>query len=98
MDRPITYTNFIYNFRLLKVEPHYIMMEVGTPIHGGDVGSTAVYLVETKLIINSVISSSKKEAHFLSCELKYSPLVTPIHNPEYMCILYTYIPTGIRKK
>ena len=63
----------------------------------GDAGAPAASLLETKLMINSVISDVKHGAKFMSCDLKDFFLATPMQQPEYMKILYKYIPQDIRE-
>jgi predicted transcriptional regulator len=60
----------------------------------------AVSLLETKLIIkNSTISATDKGARFLCANLKDHFLVSPMKNPEFMCIkYYKYFPNAIRKQ
>ena len=47
-------------------------------------GSPATDLLETKVLLNSVISNTKDGATFLSMDLKDIFLYTPMHRPEYM--------------
>ena len=46
-------------------------------------------------MINSVISDAKDGARFMSCDLNDFSLATPVVKPEYMRILYKYIPQDI---
>jgi hypothetical protein len=63
-----------------------------------DVGSPAASLLETKLLINSVISDATKGAKFMSCDLKDFFLATPMEDAEYMKIAWKHIPQDIRQK
>ena len=49
-----------------------------------DSGSPATDLIETKLLLNSIISDSKKGARFMSLDLKDMFLMTPMETPEFM--------------
>ena len=51
-----------------------------------DSGSPAIYLLETELLLNSVISDAHAGAQFLSMDLKDVFLYTPMHKPEFMKI------------
>ena len=62
-----------------------------------DAGSPAANMLETKLLINSVISNAKKGARFLSVDLKDHFLNTPMSRPEYMRVHYRHLPLDIRK-
>ncbi len=64
--------------------------------YADDAGSPAALLLETKLLINSVISTPG--AHFMSMDLKDHFLCTPMLNPEYMKIAYKYFPPDIITK
>ena len=46
--------------------------------YDGDAGAPAASLLETKLMINSVISDAKHGAKFMSCDLKDFFLATPM--------------------
>ena len=63
-----------------------------------DVGSPEESMLEKNIIATSIISDVEKGAHFLSYDLKYFLLATPIQRPEYMKIAWTYIPSDIITK
>lgn len=60
-----------------------------------DTGAPAASILETNLLINSVISVSKQGAQFMSCDLKDFFFATPMNTPEYMKIHMTYFPQDI---
>ena len=97
-NQPVTYANFICDHRPLKSEKHRIRLTAGGDklTFDVDAGAPAASLLETKLLINSVISDAKHGAKFLSCDLKDFFLASPMEKPEYMRILYKYIPQDIR--
>ena len=41
-------------------------------------------MIETKLLIDSIISDSQQGYIFMICDLKYFFLATPMLQPEYM--------------
>ena len=53
-----------------------------------DVDSLAVDLLETKLLINSVILDADKGANFMSCDLKYVFLVNMTKEAEYIKVSF----------
>ena len=63
-----------------------------------DAGSPAANIMETKLLINSVISDAKKGARFMSADLKEFFLNTPMERAEYMRVHYHHIPQDIRTR
>ena len=95
--RDITYASFRFDYRPLKDEPYRTRMVVG-----GDKlayfeypGSPAASLLETKLLLNSVISDAYLGARFLSCDLKEFFLFSFMTRPEYMRIPLRHIPADI---
>lgn len=70
-NQDITYATFVLDYRPLKTEPHRDRITVGgdklTYLY--DAGSPAANMLETKLLINSVISDATKGARFLSAVL-----------------------------
>ena len=60
-----------------------------------DAGSPAASLLETKLLINSVISDAAKGACFMSLDLKDFFLMSPMLNPEFMKIHIQNFPPDI---
>ena len=61
-----------------------------------DAGSPAANLLETKILLNSVISDANKGARFMCADIKDHFLTTPMDEPEYMKVQYKYIPNDIR--
>ena len=55
-------------------------------------------MLETKILINSVISDAKKGAHFMTTDLKDDFLNTPMARKEYMKVPYKYFPEDIRQR
>ena len=52
-------------------------------------------MVETKLLVNSVISDAEKGARFMSADLKDFFLATPMAGNEYMKVRMKYFPPDI---
>ena len=98
--RNITYASFVCDFRPLKTETHRIRLVVGGDklSYDDDAGAPAASLLETKLLINSVISDAKQGARFCSYDLKDFFLATPMTRPEFMKIPWKYIPEDIRRR
>ena len=96
---PVTYANFVCDHRPLKSEPWRIRLVVGGDkvIYFDDQGSPAANLLETKLLLNSVISDATMCACFMSIDLKDHFLSSPMNTPEYMQIHQKYIPLDIIK-
>ena len=93
-DRKCTYGKFVCDNKIKKSEPHRIHLVVGGDKleYDNDSGSPAASLLETKMLLNSVISDAKHGAQFLSCDLKDFFLATPMARPEYMKINWKHIP------
>ena len=81
----VTYAAFTCDYRPLKTETHRIRLVVGGDrlVYDEDAGAPAASLLETKIIINSVISDAHRGARFMSCDLKdfsgYSDAESRIH-------------------
>jgi hypothetical protein len=63
-----------------------------------DSGSPTASLLETKILVNSVISDAHKGARFMSLDLKDFFLSTPMGTAEYMRIPVRYLPQDIIDK
>ena len=60
-----------------------------------DARASVANLLETKLLLNSVISDVAKGARFLSVDIKDHFLDTLMRYLEYMKVKYKYIPEDI---
>ena len=67
-------------------------------VYENDAGSPATDMVETKILLNSIISDSTRKARFATMDLKDMFLHTIMEEPEYMRVHYRYFPTDIRQK
>ena len=76
----VTYASFVCNHRPLKTEPWRVWLGVGGDklAYTEDSGSPATNLVETKILVKSVISDAHSGARFMSCDLKDVYLATPM--------------------
>ena len=99
-EKKVTYANFVCDYRPLKSDPNRVRLVVGVDKldYAFDSGSPAATLLETKLLVNSVISDSDKGARFCSMDLKDHFLATPMKEYEYMRIPYRLIPQDIREQ
>ena len=61
-----------------------------------DSGSPAANLLETKVLLNSTISDAIKGAHFMTADIKYYFLATPMAKVEYMKVQYKHLPEDIK--
>ena len=98
--KKITYANFVCDYRPLKAEKHRVRMTIGGDKleYENETASPAASLLETKLLINSVISDSNKGARFLTMDLKDHFLQTIMEEPEFMRIHKKYITDEVRKQ
>ena len=99
-DRKVTYGSFVCDYRALKDDPYRIRLVVGGDKleYNDDPASPAAGLLETKLLLNSVISDAHKGARFMSMDLKDHFLASPMNRPEYMKIHQRHIPQDIFEK
>ena len=98
--KQVTYVCFVCNLRPLKTEPWRFCLVVGGDRlnYVEDSGSSASTLMETKISINSTISDAKKGARFMSYDLKYFFLASPMKESEYTKISMKYFPPDIITK
>ena len=96
-DRKVTYGSFVCDYRPLKEDPYRVRLVVGGDKleYNDDPASPAAGLLETKLLVNSVISDAHKGARFMSMDLKDHFLASPMLRPEYMKIHRRNIPPDI---
>ena len=99
-NRKVTYANMVCDYRPLKSEPYHVRLTVGRDKldYANNAGSPAASLLETKLIVNSVISDASKGARFCTADLKDHFLATPMEEDEYMKIHSKYFFDDIRKQ
>ena len=71
-DRKVTYASFVADFRPTKEDKYRIRLVVGGDRleYEADTGSPAASMLETKLLVNSVISDAKDGVRFMSADLK----------------------------
>ena len=78
----------VCDYRPLKIEQDRIRLVSGGDKleFDGDARAPVVSLIETKLLLNSVIPVAKNSARFMSYDLKDVFLTTSMLKPEYMKI------------
>ena len=55
-------------------------------------------MLDTKILINSNIYDAQQGSRFMSCDLKYLFLATPMLQPEYKKIRIRFFPQDIIEK
>ena len=99
-NEKITYASFVCDHRPLKPEKWRTRLVIGgdkLPYYH-DAGSPAANLIETKPLLNSVISDTHQGAYFMTLSLKDHFLTSPMPNPTYMKIPSRFIPKDIITK
>ena len=68
----MTYASYVCDYKPLKSEPYRIRLVAGGDRlkYENDTGAPASSLLETKILINSVISDANDGAGFMSCDFK----------------------------
>ena len=71
-NKIVTYTNMVCDIRPLKTEKYRVRLTVGGDRlqYPDDTASPAATLLETKLLLNSTISQSSKNARFMTIDIK----------------------------
>ena len=98
--KKVTYANMINDYRPYKDDPYRTRLTIGGDKldYYGNSSSPAASLLESKLIINSVISDTHKGARFMSIDIKDYFLQSFLPEPEYMKIHGKYFFEDIRKQ
>ena len=93
-NQEVTYASFVCDHRPLKLEQWRVRLVVGGDKLSClyDTESPAANLLETKLVLNSIISDSDKGARFMTSGLKDHFLASPMQTPQ------TNIPPDIINK
>ena len=93
----VTYANFITDIRPLKDETHRVRMTVGGDRldFEDDTSSPAVSLLDTKIMLNSVISDAHKGARYCTADIVNFYLNNPMQKYRYMKIPLRYITQDI---
>ena len=93
----VTYASMIFDHRPLKEEEYRCRIVAGGDKLDflDDASSPATSLLETKILVNSIISDAKHGAKFMSADLKDFFLASPMLKPEYMKMALKHIPDDI---
>ena len=99
-DATVTYAAFVCDNRPLKDEPWRVRIVVGGDVltYAEDAASPTTAMMETKILINSVISDASEGARFISLDLKDFYLASPMLTPEYMKVHISKFPDDIIEK
>ena len=99
-DKKVTYANMVCDYRPLKTDPYRVRLTVGGDRldYLDDAASPAATLLETKLLLNSVISDVKEGARFMTIDIKDFFLQTCMKDAEYMRINSKYFLQDITDK
>ena len=96
----VTYASFVCDYKPLKSEPWRVRIVVGGDrlTYAKDAGSPTTDMLETKILVNSVIPDAEKGARFFSLDLKDYFLASPMKTPEYMKVSISKCPPDIIKQ
>ena len=98
-NKKVTYANLVCDFRPHKEEKHRVRLTLGGDKleYYGETASPAANLLETKILINIVISDSKKGARFASLDIKDFFLQSTLPEKEYLRIHERYFSPYFRQ-
>ena len=99
-DRDITYATYVLDYRQLKSEPYPVRITVGDNrlSYDDDAYSPAANLLEIEVLLNSTILDAPKGVRFMTADIKYYFLATPMAQTQYMKVKYKHIPEDIKQK
>ena len=100
ISKKVTYANMVCDYRPLKAETYRVRLTVGEDRldYHSDAASPAASLLETKLLINTLISQLAKGCRFMTIDIKDFFLQINIKDDEYMQIHSKYFMPEICKK
>ena len=87
-NKKVTYANLVYDFLPLKSDQYRVRLTVGGDRlqYDKETASRAENLLETKILVNSVISDAKRGAKFMTMDIKELFLQLLLPEKEYMII------------
>jgi hypothetical protein len=93
--KDIMYGQFICTVRLKKAEPNRTRFTVGGDRinYPGEVATPTAEMLVTKMLFNSVMST--RGARFMTMDISNFYLMTPLHQPEFICMKLSDIPNKI---
>ena len=99
-DIIVAYDTFVLNHRPLKIEKYRVRITVGgnSLTCEENARSSAANILETKVLINSVILDVRNGEKVMTADIKDYFFATLMDRPEYMKVLYKYLPTDIKQK
>ena len=99
-NKKVAYSNMACDYRPDKEEKFRVRLTLGGDVleYYGDVSSPAASLLETKILINSVVSDMHQGARFLTLDIKDFFLQSILNDPEYIRIHQKYFLPDIRQQ
>ena len=99
-NKKYAYENMVRDYGPLKVEKYRVRLTIGGDVleYENNASSPAASLLETKLLLNSVISDAHAGARFMTADLKDFFLQSFLEEPEYIRIHSKYFLPEIRQK
>ena len=99
-NKKVAYANMVCDHRPDKEEKFRVCLTVGGDVleYYGDASSPAASLLESKLLINGVISDAHHGARFLTLDIKDYFLQSILEDPEYIRIHYKYFLPDVKHK
>ena len=98
-NKKVTYANFICDYRELKDEKYRVRLTLGGDKleYSDETAAPAANLLETKILVNSVISDAVKGARFMSMDIKDFFLQSTLPEKEYLRIHSRYFTPYFRQ-
>ena len=97
-DNQVTYASYVFNYQPLKDKQCRVRITVGGDRldYKHDAGSLVANLLETKILLNSVMSNDHGGTRFMSADMKDHFLATLMDKPERMKVDFKCVPEDIR--
>ena len=93
--KDVTDSRIVVSYRPDKSYPNRTLVTVGGDIlnYPGDYGTPTTYLLTVKLLLNSTISTPG--ARFMTLDIKYFSLMTPMERYQYMRLKVAKLPEDL---
>ena len=94
MGKKVTYANFVCDIKLSNTKTLRVCLTVrGDQLtYNGNPSSPAISLLDLNIHLNSVISDTRKGAHYMTADITNNYLNNPMSNFQYMRIHHRDIP------
>ena len=99
-DKKVTHASIVCDYQLLKDKKYRIRVTVRGDrlVHYDNAASLATNILETKIMINSIMSDARRGARFMTLDIKDHFLAIPMNDLEHVWARLKCMPDDTRQK